>query len=100
MKKKQNKDIQADYDALLKDVAGLGYSEDDIRMQLCETAQSGVRQIIDTLEYQYRKAHDLSVLPKETWATLRGGAYLTYAAYCKELASEIEASAHDPNIKF
>jgi len=96
----QNQEIQAAYDTLLKGLAGLGYSQDDLRAQLCETAQSGVRQIIDTLEYQYRKTHDLEVLPKEIWATLRGGAYLTYAAYCEELAAEIKASAHDPNVRF
>ncbi len=95
----KTKDTQTDYVAIIDGLPGLGYTEDDIRAQLTETAKSAIQQIIDTLEHQYRKRHDLNVLPKTIWAPLRANACLTCAMYCEELALDLNEAANDPNLK-
>ncbi|MGH1399446.1 MAG: hypothetical protein ACRBCT_09565, partial [Alphaproteobacteria bacterium] len=54
---------------------GLGYLNDDIQMQLTETAKSIAQDVIDLLADQYKTARGLRTMPENIWKPLRGRAY-------------------------
>lgn len=84
-------------------LAGLkmpGYLDDDLRAQVKETAQSGVRYIIDTLEHEYRKTRKLDVSPNGLRQPLRFKAYRMYAGYCEEVAANLRKAANDEKDTF
>lgn len=99
MNKQQNRpDSSPDTSPNFEQLPGLGYLNDDIQMQLTETAKSIAQDIVDLMAEQYKKARGLRTMPENIWKPLRGKAYILAAEHCEDLAKDLRNASKNPNM--